>query len=92
MGIISIFTQPDEAGTITTSIVHVRTLKLRGDITWPGSNSWPVATLVFEPGQSGTNPKHLRTSGPHPSGLGAELGHSQGTALLDEYPGYQWEE
>lgn len=77
MGIISIFSQPDEVGTIITSIVHIRTLKLRGDITWPGSNSWPAATLAFELGQSG---------------LGVELGHSHGTAPLDEYPGFQQEE
>ena len=47
--------------------------------------------LVFEPGQSGANPKQLPVSGPHPSGLRVELGHSHVTAPLAGCLGCRWE-
>lgn len=64
-----------------TSIVHIRIVKLRGGITWPGSDSWPVATLVFEPGQSGTNPKHL----PHQDPAHLDWGWGWGPGMAQHH-------
>lgn len=67
------------SGTSITSTVHVG--RRNSEVTSPGqSQTAACGHIVVEPGPSGANPKHVPMSGPCPSGLGMELGHSQGTA------------